>query len=273
METIGRNSIILRLGEKLSFEDGNTFAKLMPFYEDSLFANAPPILADPPVRHFVTFTVSKTNSIEAMSHEEQDTFKKKVEQYLASTSYNAPNHIQVSLHDWEWIRHFIVPNVIYQPASFLSASADLFYFASSMASTWFQWKGGKQKITPRLVIKEAKKVLFALSSGHPVTFVVVGLNVDQRILTHSEAIKLDNNYAVRFNAGAKLSYTQRRRQDTGKVQHRKVCFMVPNKMDIIVLTSDGVDFFLTKQNADMLRSGKPSIYNYVQKLLKPKVDV
>jgi len=277
---ITANSIYMRFGEQLGIERASTFGEAMPFYKGSLFADIPTkVVPDRPIRRFVQFDRgNKVKAYGGLTKAKQANKRSKVERYLNATSnLKDLKAVKVHIDDWaqEYLQKLTVAEVVYMPAP-LSTSADLFYFAQSRASTHVQDKAGLQLIDENMIGAEAALALPA-ACGMPLTFVMVGFNVDDNLKARDDA-KLVSDLAIRFESPSSFSYVdevfvEQDGEKKGKQPKKKVKlekqFVLPNNMDIIVLLPPGVDLLLTKANADLLRSQSYDIESFVGTVAKP----
>ncbi len=167
--------------------------------------------------------------------------------------------------DWLELVSLAMPEVLYVFGS-LSASADEVYFTQDRHSLHWQFKNVKAALTVDSVLEEAKKVALLAVQDVPekkYSLVIVSLTVDQSQIVaavpSSQLVQDDKNVTVSVRLPASATITLPKEK-----------WVVPDNMDIIVLTEGGVKLLLTEYNYALLKTGSQNIEDYLRGIPIPR---
>jgi hypothetical protein len=135
-----------------------------------------------------------------------------------------------------------------------SASEDIYYPGTNV-DLGFQIKAGDQKLTPTMLGDLLKKASFSKRSNIPHISIIVAfhLSCDELESYGGKRVSSKNvDLAIHFSANATFPLSNKFQKQIASLEE-VTSFTIPDQMEAIILLPAGIDIFLSKENANLLR--------------------
>jgi len=252
MESISCTCITLRLGEVLGIEVMTTFSELFPFLRGTLVQNEKVFCLASQQEPLRRFPKMMQSSQKCKPLDPSDPAKvNKIDVFFKDPKSSS---IECHINDWKYLLDtYLEKERLYVPGD-ESYSPDHFLLLTNGDFLFIQDKEGEQVTTPTVLVAEYQKSIPALVDGRKGTLVMVNTNVGPTVLSFGVSIKsLDGQKEIAryFAPNSNVSKELR---------------LPPANLDMVVLSEEGMNIFLTAQNFQLIKNPQADLNDYLRSM-------